>query len=676
MCGISAFMSHGSSNRSPEETKQVVDELESSLDIIAHRGPDARGTWYSENHQVGLGHVRLSILDLSPTGNQPFHDSHPPAAPTISAVVNGELYNHEYYRDLLSPEFHFVGTSDCEIVIALYKHYGLSFLEHLRGEFAFVLWDESKKRLIAGRDRYGIKSLYYTWHDGKLLVATEMKSFLKFGKGMEWGVRELREQSWRVGSETYFKGIYRVLPGHYLVARPGEQEYQVPYWDVEYPDKSIPDSRSATELTENVRTRLLEATRIRLKADVPVAVYLSGGIDSSSVAGMVAHLMKQGHHLGSESSTVPSKMKCFTVQFDEDTGADESAVAHRTAAWLGVDIHMVKMDEEALVARFEDTVWNAEVPLPDLNGMGRYALAEAVHKQGIKVVITGEGSDEHFGGYDAFRADWLSEADHSWAAQEEQLSASDRDEALQTAVAASKRGIFGDFTPEIPASSERMMNHGYVLASIARVGSLPFAEWTRHAHGDTAPETALVECLDGRVRENIRKRWHPFHAAEYMFVKTFMPHYILRYNGDNVDMRHQVESRCPFLDHHLTEYVNNIPPALKIQYHHGTKSWREKHILREAVKPFVTDEIYNMSKKAYMGPRKFWVGGPLWQKVTELVTKENVQELGFVDWQAAEEAVKRAFEEQDALSLRRAITVAQFVVLGKGFGVKKAVPGQ
>ncbi|KAJ0358001.1 hypothetical protein COL154_009552 [Colletotrichum chrysophilum] len=635
MCGISAFMSHGSSNRSAEETKQVVEELESSLDIIAHRGPDVRGTWYSENHQVGLGHVRLSILDLSPTGNQPFHDSHPPVAPTISAVVNGELYNHEYYRDLLSPEFHFVGTSDCEIVIALYKHYGLSFLEHLRGEFAFVLWDESKKRLIAGRDRYGIKSLYYTWHEGKLLVATEMKSFLRFGKGMEWGVRELKEQSWRVGSETYFK-----------------------------------------ELTENVRTRLLEATRIRLKADVPVAVYLSGGIDSSSVAGIVAHLMKQGHHLGSESSTVPSKMKCFTVQFDEGTGADESAVAHRTAAWLGVDIHMVKMDEEALVARFEDTVWNVEVPLPDLNGMGRYALAEAVHKQGIKVVITGEGSDEHFGGYDAFRADWLSEADHSWAAQEEQLSASDRHEALQTAVAASKHGIFGDFTPEIPASSERMMNHGYVVPSIARVGSLPFVEWTRHAHGNTAPETALVEGLDGRVRENIRKRWHPFHTAEYMFVKTFMPHYILRYNGDNVDMRHQVESRCPFLDHHLTEYVNNIPPALKIQYHHGTKSWREKHILREAVKPFVTDEIYNMSKKAYMGPRKFWVGGPLWQKVTELVTKENVQELGFVDWQAAEEALKRAFEEQDALSLRRAITVAQFVVLGKRFGVKKAVPGQ
>nr|WCD39068.1 class II amidotransferase [Fusarium tricinctum] len=667
MCGISAFLSHPGESALPVvngEAKHVAAELESSLDLIAHRGPDARGRWFSDDYQVGLGHVRLSIIDLSPSGNQPFHDEEN----GIHAVVNGELYDYERYKAQLSSEFKFVGNSDCEIVIALYKHYGLSFISHLRGEFAFVLWDAHRQQLIAARDRYGIKSLYYTVHQNKLLVATEIKSFLAFGVQPEWCVRTLRDQSWRVDSTTFFKGVHRVLPGHYLICRPNEKEEQKQYWDLEYPDKFSKDMRTEEEITQGVRQRLLEAIEIRLKADVPVAVYLSGGIDSSSVAGMVAHLMKQGTQLGNETNSVPSNMKCYTVQFDEDSGADESAIARRTADWLGVDIHLVKMDEEALAARFEDTTWYSEVPLPDLNGMGRLALAEAVHSQGIKAVITGEGSDEHFGGYDAFRADSLSEPDHSWPAL---MTNAERDEAFYTASKQAKHGIFGDFTPDVPVSTKRMLNHSHVTSSIARVGSLPFSEWTK-VYGDSIPETSLIEGFDGRVRDNILKRWHPVHTAQYMFVKTFMPHFILRYNGDNIDMVHQVESRCPFLDHHLTEYVNNIPPSLKMRYNAKDKSYREKHILREAVKPYVTDEVYNMSKKAYMGPRKFWPGGPLHRKITELVTKENVEKLGFVDWGAAQDAVDRAFNQQEALALRRAITVAQFVVLGQRFGVKTA----
>ncbi|CAG8068665.1 unnamed protein product [Penicillium salamii] len=689
MCGISAFLSHPGQASSNERTKpqaqRVAAELEESLNLIAHRGPDGRGRWFSEDHQVGkfdhspwesghglifisssgLGHVRLSIIDLSPTGDQPFHDE----SSGIHAVVNGELYDHEYYRDQLASEFQFVGTSDCEIVIALYKHYGLSFLSHLRGEFAFVLWDASRQLLIAARDRYGIKSLYYTVSQGKLLVATEMKSFLAFGLQPEWCVPTLRDQSWRTESRTFFKGVHRVLPGHYLICRPNEKEEQKQYWDLEYPDKHSLDPRSEEEMVQGVRDRLLEAVKVRLKADVPVAIYLSGGIDSSSVAGMVADLMKKGTQLGSEPNTAPSNMKCFTVQFDEGTGADESEIALRTAKWLGVDIHLVKMDEEALAARFEEGVWHSEIPLPDLNGMGRLALAEAVHAQGIKVVITGEGSDEHFAGYDAFRADSLSEPDYSWPAL--QIEESKREEALETAVAQSKYGIFGEFSTTIPSATRRMLNHSHVTSSIARVGNMPFADWI-DTRGDVAPETALVEGFDGRVRDNIKNRWHPLHTAQYIFAKSFMPHFILRYNGDNIDMVNQVESRCPFLDHHLTEYVNNLPPSLKLKYNHEEKFFREKYLLREAVKPYVTDEIYNISKKAYMGPRKFWPGGPLHQKIKKLVTKENVESLGFVSWSATEEAVEKAFTKQEPMALRRAITVAQFIVLGQRFGVKPA----
>ncbi|KAF4457023.1 asparagine synthase [Fusarium austroafricanum] len=667
MCGISAYLSHPGEFGSPVvngEAKHASDELESSLDLIAHRGPDARGRWFSDDYHVGLGHVRLSIIDLSPSGNQPFHDEED----GIHAVVNGELYDYERYKEQLSSEFKFVGNSDCEIVIALYKHYGISFISHLRGEFAFVLWDSNRQQLIAARDRYGIKSLYYTVHYNKLLVGTEIKSFLAFGLQPEWNVRTLRNQSWRVDSNTFFKGVHRVLPGHYLTCRPNEQAEQKPYWDLEYPDKFAKDVRSEEEITQGVRERLMEAIKLRLKADVPVAVYLSGGIDSSSVAGMVAHLIKQGTKLGNETNSIPSNMKCYTVQFDEDSGADESAIARRTADWLGVDIQFIKMDEEALAAKFEDATWHSEVPLPDLNGIGRLALAEAVHAQGIKVVVTGEGSDEHFGGYDAFRADSLSEPDHSWPAI---MTDTERGDAYQLASEQAKYGIFGDFTAKVPISTRRMFKSSHVMSSIARVGSLPFSDWTK-VFGDDTPETSLIEGFDGQVRDKILKRWHPVHTAQYMFVKTFMPHFILRYNGDNIDMVHQVESRCPFLDHHLTEYVNNVPPSLKMRYNAGDKTWREKHILREAVKPYVTDEVYNMSKKAYMGPRKFWPGGPLHQKIEKLVTKENVEKLGFVDWVATQDAMDGAFNKQEALALRRIITVAQFIVLGQRFGVKRA----
>jgi asparagine synthase (glutamine-hydrolysing) len=293
----------------------------------------------------------------------------------------------------------------------------------------------------------------------------------------------------------------------------------------------------------------------------------------------------------------------------------------------------------------------------------QYVYLECVTKS-----FTGEGSDEHFGGYDAFRADALSEPDLSWSAL---MTDGEREEAYQLASEQAKYGIFGDFTPNVPVSTQRMLNHCHVTSSISRVGSLPFSDWTKTYGGDT-PETSLIESFDGRVRDNILKKWHPVHTAQYWFVKTFMPHFILRYNGDNIDMVHQVESRCPFLDHHLTEYVNNVPPSLKMRYNAKDKTWREKYILREAVKPYVTDEVYNMSKKAYMGPRKFWPGGPLHRKITELVTEENVRKLGFVDWEAAQSAVDGAFNRQEALALRRVITVAQFIVLGQRFGVKTA----
>lgn len=265
--------------------------------------------------------MRLAINDLSPDGAQPFHDDED----TIHAVVNGELYDHERIRSELKQktDYKFKGRSDCEIVIALYKYYGLSFLSKLRGEFALCLYDAKKQLFIAGRDRYGIKPLFWTIQDGRLLVAAEAKAFLALGWKPEWDVRSILDAGWNHDERTLFKGVAKIRPGHYMTLQSFGHIEQRQYWDIAYPDKKVSDPRSEQELIEGVRAQLLEAVRLRLRADVPVGVYLSGGIDSSVIAGMVTHLVKErGEKIGNEKET--ERVNCFSIAFDEDSGFDES----------------------------------------------------------------------------------------------------------------------------------------------------------------------------------------------------------------------------------------------------------------------------------------------------------------------------------------------------------------
>ncbi|GES62463.1 asparagine synthetase [Aspergillus terreus] len=668
MCGICAVITlQGSPAPTEQENVALRRQLSNSLDVIQHRGPDARGEWASADGRVHLGHVRLSIIDLSPAANQPFHDDQD----DVHAVVNGELYDYEDYRDLLGDEYDFKSHSDCEAVLALYRHYGLSFLSYLRGEFALVLWDARRKVLIAARDRFGVKSLYYTVINNRLIVATEMKCFKAFGWEPEWDVQSFREYSWTYGSGTFFKGVKTVQPGHYIISRSFRNIEDSVFWDAEYPDKSTVDHRSEAEMIAGVRARLMEAIRLRLRADVPLGIYLSGGIDSSAVAGMVVHLVKEeGARLGNDDSQILSRIKCFTVQFNKDSGADESDIAQRTAEWLGVDFHPVPIDENAVVARFEDLVWHSEIPLPDINGIGRLAMAETAKAYGIKVILTGEGSDEHFGGYADLTREYFLEPDPSWPSG--MLSDAERKEALQ--VLQGNSGTAGvDFTErKLPESARRMLNNTTMFSRTLLLGALPFAQWT-NAYTATAPETGIMESLDGRTRYAIANRWHPLHAAEYIWTTGVFRTFLLRYLGDNVDMVHHVETRPPFLDHHLTEYANSLPPSVKIKYSPTDKTVVEKHVLREAVRPFVTDEIYKRRKKPYVGPTLFQENGPLHQLIDRLTSQENIEALGFVDWQRTKEHVHEAFVEKNGIALRYAMIAAQLVVLSQRFGVKRAI---
>ncbi|KAK3072332.1 hypothetical protein LTR53_007025 [Teratosphaeriaceae sp. CCFEE 6253] len=647
------------------ERQRLDDELNASLAQIAHRGPDSCNNWISDDCRVALGHVRLSINDLSPSAAQPFHSP----AHGVHAVVNGELYDYDRIRADLeaSTDYHFTSRSDSELVIALYLRYGLNFTEHLRGEFAFVLWDEKREYFIAVRDRYGIKPLFWTIQDDgrgrggkRLLIAAEVKAFLPLG--------------WQ--PETLFKGVQKIRPGHYLTCQSFGNIEERPYWDTSFPDKRTVEPRTPEELIEGVRERMLESVRLRLRADVPVGIYLSGGIDSSVIAGMVAHLVKE-QNISMGSAPPSDRVTCFSIAFDEDSGFDESSIANRTAEWLGVKYLKKLMNEEELANRFEEAVWHCEQHNPDFNFVGKYSLSEVPQEAGYKVVLTGEGADEVFAGYPLYLPDYLREPDSAYAAHNT-LCETDRKEQLRLAEDDARAHYLsigadaGDGELSIP---HRMLNGISTIDGLTAFQPDVFADWTDAAHKHCDPQMTVACNPDGLTRHHINSTWHPLHSALYVWSKGNLPNIFLTCLGDRTEMAHSIEARTPFLDHHLTEYINHCPPSVKLRWSPREKRFVEKWILREASKPFITKELYERKKHPYSAPTRYPRNGPLHKLMARLVTRENVARLGFVGWNKVEGLVEAAFgDEGSPKAMRFVLVVAAWVVIAKRFGVMTASP--
>lgn len=641
------------------------------LSLIAENGlANKRLSTTSTNPSLALGHVRLAILDLSTTGAQPFHN----LSNTVHAVVNGELYDYDRIRASLEARgYTFRGTSDCEIVIYLYQEHGISLLQHLRGEFSLCLYDSERNFFFAARDRYGVKPLFWTVQQGRLLVAAEMKAFLPLGWKPRWDVRSVMDGGWRTDQRTSFEGVQTVRPGEYLTCQSGGNVETRTYWDIEFPDKRVLETRSEQELIELVRAELVESVRIRLRADVPVGVYLSGGIDSSVLAGIVTHLVKErGQQVGNEKET--DRVSCFSIAFDEDTGFDESDISNRTADWLGVKFHKKHMGEAALAEHFEDATWHAEHQNPDMNYVGKYCLSTVPLEHGFKVVLTGEGADEIFAGYSLFLPDYLQEADPAWP--QTALSDTDRQQKYAEIEAATKKFYEDEGAGTVNRADSvprRMLNNITTASSLAGFVADVYAPWTASL-GAIDAQLTLANMPDGRVRDLMATKWHPLNSGLYLTAKANMANIFLSCLGDRSEMAHSIEARPPFLDHHFTAMVNNLPPSMKMRYLPEEDRFVEKWILREASRPFITDELYRRKKHPYSAPTTYAEGGPLHRKMQELVSEESVEELGFVSWEKCGDLVRKAFVENDPTAMRMCFVVAQWVVLGRRFGVEKAGP--
>ncbi|KAK1757311.1 amidase chyE [Echria macrotheca] len=708
MCGIAISITlHRAGSAQPNNenktkpetiTNKADHDLESklnkSLDLLAHRGPDARGIWIS--HDGTIAHTRLSINDLTPQGNQPLHSP----SNQIHAVINGEIYDHDRLRSELAQSdggYPFHSTSDSELVIALYRRHGSpKFLDHLRGEFALVLYDETTGDVIAARDRFGVKPLFWTVvDDKKLLLASEVKAFLPLGWEAEWDLGAVVDGGWANDHRTSFRGVTKVLPGCWMRVnrRDGEVVHER-YWDMEYRDKRELETRTVEEMVLGVRERLTEAIRLRLRADVPVGIYLSGGIDSSLVAGIVTHLVRQqGIKLGNQDAT--GRICCFTVQFPPESGFDESEIAQRTADFLGVQILKKKMDEAAMAEYFADAVYHCEQPMIDLNAVGKFGLSTVPREQGFKVVLTGEGSDEHFSGYPGFLVDFLRENDHSlpeWPLSKDETLRRSLHQTMTAEMAEriSKAGCSSDGLDDCKAYE--LVNGVGIPAYIARwqIHLGVFAPWVKQRWAGVDPRLVISNAMSPEVTAKMQEKWHSLHTSHYIWTKTMLANIFLSTLGDRTEMAHSIEARPPFLDHVLSDYVNSLPPSVKLGYvpvKQGTsngdswwqepdtarKAFSEKWILREAGKPFITSELYERRKQPYLAPVRYPKDGPLHQKLREICTRDAVDKLGFLDYRAVEEAFERGFgENADVPSLRTLLYIGSWVTLGQRFGVKTA----
>lgn len=348
------------------------------------------------------------------------------------------------------------------------------------------------------------------------------------------------------------------------------------------------------------------------------------------------------------------------------------AIANRTAEHLNVKYIKKLMNEEELAKRFEDATWHCEHHNPDLNFVGKFALSEVPREHGFKVVLTGEGADENFGGYPVYLPDYLREADSAWP--NGSLSDSERQqqcEKTETEAARYYESVGADSKNRQSSVASRQLNDITTVASMAAFSFTLWAPWTS-CYGDCDPRETIANATDGRVRDLIAKKWHPLHSAEYVWTKGHLANIFLTCLGDRTEMAHSIEARTPFLDHQLTEYVNNLPPSVKIRYEPTQDRFIEKWILREASKPFITKELYERKKHPYSAPTTWPADGPLHRLMDKLITKENVEKLGFIDWSKTKGLVQQAFVEHSPLALRFTLLVAEWVVLSQRFGIKTA----
>ncbi len=598
MCGICGIFNLSSSQ--PVSS----DILRTMISLLHHRGPDEAGLY--RDACAGLGHTRLSIIDLS-GGSQPIHNEDR----TIWIVYNGEVFNYPELREELIKKGHrFATSSDTEVLVHLYEEKGTDMFARLNGQFAFALWDIPRRRLLLARDRTGVRPLFYTQAGGRLLFGSEVKALFadpSVPRALDpRGLDQLFTFWTSLPPRTVFKDISELPPAHYLLAENGSLNIKR-YWDISYTGP-LPLSEKA--VMEQLNELLLDAIRVRLRADVPVGAYLSGGLDSS----LITALVKRNFN---------NELKTFSIGF-ADHDYDESAFQKQMASHLGTDHHEVTCTPADIGAVMPETVWHAEKPLIRTAPGPMYLLSRLVRENRFKVVLTGEGADEIFGGYDLFKEMKIR---RFWARQP------------GSRVRPNLLSRLYQYIPDWPRQAPAFLV-GFYRARLGETDKPYYSHiprWEMTSGIKNLYSAGFREQLEGydplgdllKLLPDDLMRWDELARAQYIEMQTLLSGNLLSSQGDRMAMANAVEGRYPFLDHRVMEFAFNLPANLKI------KGLNEKYILKKTAAPFLPESITKRVKQAYRSPDcASFFNGFSHPYLEEILDERNITSTGYFTPQA------------------------------------------
>ncbi len=592
MCGIAGIAWSEKSGRSADRSVLVR-----MTDRIAHRGPDDAGVFVDGN--VGLGHRRLTIVDLK-TGGQPMSNSDG----SHVIVYNGEVYNHGDYReDLVERGYRYASTSDTETILHLYEEFGSDCVHKLRGMFAFAIWDRNKRELFLARDRFGVKPLYYVLaQDGSFLFASEIKSLFETGVVKpELNYSALPDQlanRGTSGDETLFKGVMRLLPGHFLKWEDGKVKI-TRFWDLQFEPKE--ESLTESEAVEEWLALFRHSVRLRLMSDVPLGMFLSGGIDSSAIAAVMSEM-------------VAEPIKTFSVGFKERE-ANEFQYARMVAERFGTDHHEITITPDEFFAELPKLVWHEDEPLGFEASIPLYFVSKLASRH-VKVVLTGEGSDETLAGYGRYRKAALL------------LGFGERYESI---VPSFVRDAVRSGVNSLPTSISRKLSRTFLTrnADLDEIFFDNFAVFGRSMQEDllTAEAKSRIPNIDPFAGTHAWLYDKSFASVLdkmlYVDTKTYLHELLMK--QDQMSMAASIESRVPFLDHQLVEFTARLPNVFKLRG--KTTKW----ILRKAMKGVLPGEILTRSKMGFPVPLGQWFRGEFKHIVDDLVLGERAMARGIFD---------------------------------------------
>lgn len=562
--------------------KNSVKELERMLDSIRHRGPDGCYRHIDYKQGIALGQQYLHINGDLATLNPIFSNNQQQLM-----TANGRFYDYKNSRTKLQMEgYRFMTKNDHEIILPLYTKHDLHFVEKLNGEFAISLFDPKQKRLLLIRDRFGVKPLFYHIHEGVLYWGSEIKSIFAHTqvarKFSSEGLVHQLMQTMPPGT-TAFEQIYAVKPGHMLIVDYSNGNLQVnekQYWDLDFPEEAAYDySKPKEHFIKQTRDSLLGAVSRRTEADQKISTYLSGGIDSCSILGMVSSLQQD-------------PVKAFTISFD-NAAYDESPIAKEMAKSVRADHEQILLTADDLYGdNFVNTLWHAERTFYNTLGVAKNLMSKKVRESGYRIALTGEGSDELFGGYPSFKRDMLRHgAQNSGNAQEKASLRKLMDETnkLFTGALLSETTVSHPAMEQVCGFTPSWIQPWIQTLAIARPLLHPtILEQIEHYD----PIERIANSFDPKRLQNR----HALDKAQYTWSKTMLECQILNWGGDRVDMANAMESRPAFLDHTVAQMAMEIPPHIRIQG--NTEKW----VLREAMQNIIPETLYKREKFAFMAP--------------------------------------------------------------------------